>query len=185
MKVAEAFPLRVHLEPGAKPYRTTVDFTILTVVRDSSERQLLEGQLRQAQKLESIGRLAGGVAHDFNNLLTAVIGNAELALMELSAESPGHRELREIVRTSGRAAALTRQLLAFARKQVIEPRVVDLYQLVREMERLLHRLLGEDITLTICSGCEGGVIKADPTQIEQVLLNLVVNACDAMPHGGS
>jgi PAS domain S-box-containing protein len=151
----------------------------------SSERQRLEMQLRQAQKLESIGRLAGGIAHDFNNLLTAVIGNAELALMEVPVDSAGSRELREILQTSGRAAALTRQLLAFSRKQVIEPRVIDLHQLLTNMERLLRLLLGEDIRLTIRSDSEGVVITADPTQIEQVLVNMAVNARDAMPRGGS
>jgi signal transduction histidine kinase len=149
-----------------------------------AERQRLEAQLIQAQKMESIGRLAGGVAHDFNNLLTAVKGYAELALDALDDRDQVHHDLHEIRKATERATALTSQLLAFARKQIIDPRVIDLGELIRDIESLLRRLIGEDIELEIRVGRMPERIKADPGQIEQLLVNLVVNARDAMPEGG-
>jgi signal transduction histidine kinase len=150
-----------------------------------AERQRLEAQLLQAQKMESIGRLAGGVAHDFNNLLTAIKGYTELALDALVDQDQVRQDLGEIRKATDRAAALTSQLLAFARKQMIDPQVIDLGELIQNIEGLLRRLIGEDIELDIRVGRGSEWIKADPGQIEQVLVNLVVNARDAMPGGGT
>ena len=144
----------------------------------------LERQLLQAQKMEAVGRLAGGIAHDFNNILTAIIGYADL-LGEDPATSPDARaDLDEIRRAAQRAAALTRQLLAFSRQQVLEPRVFDLNGLVANLEKMLRRLIGEDVELRTALHPDLGPVRADPGQIEQVLVNLVVNARDAMPQGG-
>jgi two-component system cell cycle sensor histidine kinase/response regulator CckA len=148
------------------------------------ERQRLEAQLLQAQKIESIGRLAGGVAHDFNNLLMAISGYSDLALDALPPEHAARGDLCEINKATQRAAALTRQLLAFARKQIIDPRIIDLSDLIQNIHSLLQRLIGEDIELVIHIDREIGSIKADPIQIEQLLINLAVNARDAMPQGG-
>ncbi len=150
-----------------------------------AERQRLEAQLLQAQKMESIGRLAGGVAHDFNNLLTAIKGYTELALDGLNDPDQVRHDLREIQKATERATALTRQLLAFARKQIINPQVVDLGELIGNIEDLLRRLIGEDIELHVRVGGAQERIKADPGQIEQLLVNLAVNARDAMPAGGT
>src|SRR6266540_4204347 len=156
----------------------------VTVGRDVTERKNLEAQLMQSQRLESIGRLAGGVAHDFNNLLTTIVGNTELALDSLPADHPVRADLSEIAQSADRATGLTRQLLAFARKQLIEPRPIDLNQLVLEMDKLLRRLIGEDIELATLLETDLWRVRADPGQIEQVILNLAVNARDAMPNGG-
>ncbi|HWQ15764.1 MAG TPA: ATP-binding protein [Roseiflexaceae bacterium] len=152
--------------------------------RDITERKRLEAQLLQAQKMEGIGRLAGGVAHDFNNLLTAIIGNAQLALESLPADHEARAEVAEIAGAAFRASALTRQLLAFARRQIIEPHVIDLNQLVLGMDALLRRLIGEDIELVTMPGPALWSVRADPGQIEQVIVNMAVNARDAMPRGG-
>jgi nitrogen-specific signal transduction histidine kinase/ActR/RegA family two-component response regulator len=143
-----------------------------------------EEQLHQAQKMEAIGRLAGGVAHDFNNILTAVNGYAELLLMQLPPGGPEHQEVHEIRQAVARAASLTRQLLAFSRKQVIQPQALNLNQVVMSLEGMLRRLLGEDIDLALSLGEGLGLVLADPGQMEQVVLNLAVNARDAMPRGG-
>lgn len=150
--------------------------------RDMAERKRLESQLLQSQKLEAVGRLAGGVAHDFNNLLSVIMGHAELLLPAVSGEQ--QEEIEQILEAAQRAARLTRQLLAFSRRQIIDPRVLDLNALVREMERMLRRLLGEDVELVIERGSPVAPVKADPGQLEQVLMNLAVNARDAMPEGG-
>ncbi|MBI2841266.1 MAG: PAS domain S-box protein [Acidobacteria bacterium] len=155
------------------------------VVEDVTERRRLEEQLRQAQKMEALGRLAGGVAHDFNNLLTAIIGYSDLLLMRLKQGDPLRSNAEEIKKAGGRASALTRQLLAFSRKQVLQPVVLDLNTVITDMEKMLRRLIGEDIRLVISLQPEIGLIKADPGQIEQVVMNLVVNARDAMPDGGT
>ncbi len=159
--------------------------------RDVTERREAEEALRrseqqlvQVQKMEAIGRLAGGVAHDFNNLLTAIRGNAELLLADLPPDSQAREDVEEIRRASDRAAALTRQLLAFSRRQVLQPRLLDLNQSVREMERMLRRLLGDDVELVTRLGGDLRRVRADPAQVEQVILNLSVNARDAMPEGG-
>lgn len=164
---------------------------VVGVVRDVTERRLAEQaleksaeQLRQAQKMEAIGRLAGGVAHDFNNLLTAINGYSELVLEQLAAEDPIRNHVEEIRLAGQHAAELTQQLLAFSRRQVISPRVVDLNTQVRELETMLRRLIGEDIELITKLDGTQQRIKTDPGQLEQVLINLAVNARDAMPEGG-
>jgi len=151
---------------------------------DDTRRKELEDQLRQSQKLEAIGQLAGGVAHDFNNVLTAISGHTDMCLRRLSPEDPLYRRLEQIKKSGDRAAALTRQLLAFSRKQILQPKVIDLNDVVLEMNKMLQRLIGEDIDLMMGLGANLGRIKADPNQIEQVLMNLSVNARDAMPKGG-
>ena len=153
-------------------------------VRDISERRALEAQLLQSQKLEAVGRLAGGVAHDFNNLLCVILGCSEAVLAEIDANESVHEDLREISRSAERAAALTRQLLAYSRKQVLRPVLLDLNQVLEGMGHLLRRLLGEDLRLEIELRPEGAPIRADPGQLEQVVVNLAVNARDAMPDGG-
>ncbi|HEX2211418.1 MAG TPA: PAS domain S-box protein, partial [Longimicrobium sp.] len=154
--------------------------------RREAEEALLrsEQQLLQVQKMEAVGRLAGGVAHDFNNLLTAIRGNAELLLADLPRDSQAREDVEEIRRASDRAAALTRQLLAFSRRQVLQPRLLDLNQSVREMERMLRRLLGDDVELVTRLGDDLRRVRADPAQVEQVIMNLAVNGRDAMPEGG-
>ncbi|HZN62951.1 MAG TPA: ATP-binding protein, partial [Planctomycetota bacterium] len=152
---------------------------------DTTERARLEGQLRQAQKLEAIGRLAGGIAHDFNNLLTAVSGYGEILLEHFRSDDPARGYVEEIRVAAHRAADLTRQLLAFGRKQVLEPAVLDLNNVLGGMDKLLRRVLGEDIFLGTVLAPDLGRVKADRGQIEQVIMNLVVNARDAMPKGGN
>jgi signal transduction histidine kinase/ActR/RegA family two-component response regulator len=143
-----------------------------------------EQQLQQAQKLEAIGRLAGGISHDFNNLLTAIIGYSDLALKHIPEDSPIQHNLVEIRKASERASTLTRQLLAFSRKQVLQPRVLDLNALVSDLQRMLQRMIGEDIELRTTLKHDLLNVKADVGQLEQVIMNLVVNARDALPTGG-
>ena len=157
---------------------------VQVISHDITERKALEAQLQQAQKMESIGRLAGGLAHDFNNLLTVINGYSQLLMGKVSAGDPMRTSLMEIARAGERAAALTRQLLAFSRKQVLEPRVLDLNQVVEEMRSMLGRLVGEDVEVRVALHAEAGMVHADPHQLEQVLMNVVVNARDAMPGGG-
>jgi signal transduction histidine kinase/ActR/RegA family two-component response regulator len=154
--------------------------------RERAEKALQESekQLRQAQKMEAVGQLAGGVAHDFNNLLTAIKGYSEISLMRLKTDDPLRGNIEEINRASDRAAALTRQLLAFSRKQIFAPKNLDLNEAVKNMEKMLKRLIGEDIQLTTIPDSQLPLVKADPVQLEQIILNLVVNARDAMPTGG-
>ena len=154
------------------------------IAEDVTERRALEEQLRQSQKMEAVGRLAGGVAHDFNNLLTVIRGYSELMLDEFTSADPLRNEVEEIRKAADRAAGLTRQLLAFSRQQVMAPKVLDLNIVVSNMERLLKRLLGEDIHLGSVLAQDLGRVKADPGQLEQVIMNLAVNARDAMPKGG-
>jgi signal transduction histidine kinase len=148
------------------------------------ERRRLEDEVRQMQKIEAIGRLAGGVAHDFNNLLTAINGFADLVLERLDPADPAHGEVREIRRAGERASDLTRQLLAFGRRQVLAPQVLDLGALVRGMQPMLRRLIGEDVELVAFIADDPALVRADPGQLEQVVLNLAINARDAMPTGG-
>ncbi len=149
-----------------------------------TERLALEQQLRQSQKLEAIGRLAGGVAHDFNNILTGIIGYADLLLLDLAKEDPSHADIAEIRKAADRAAELTNQLLAFSRRQVTVPKVVDPNEIVERSKRMLERIIGEDIRLIFVAGAPLSSIRIDPAQIDQILVNLAVNARDAMPNGG-
>ena len=162
--------------------RKNVTFEIFT--EDVTERRALEQQLRQAQKMEAIGRLAGGIAHDFNNLLMVISGYSEFLLDRLGPDQALRGPAKEISSAAERATSLTRQLLAFSRKQMLTPKVIDLNAVVTENLKMLTRLIGEDIDLVMIPGAELGPVKADPGQIEQVILNLAVNARDAMPQGG-
>jgi PAS domain S-box-containing protein len=199
--VAEIWPS--FLEAGALDAEVTlhrpdgtirrIDFTAtanvrpgrhIAVVRDLTRQKELELQLRQAQKMEAVGRLAGGIAHDFNNLLTAIAGYSEF-LIGGHTDPRLRRHAEEIKKAAARAAALTGQLLAFSRRQVLQPRVLDLNAVVSDMDMMLRRLIGEDVELLTMLDPELGSIRADPTQLEQVIVNLAVNARDAMPGGGS
>ena len=157
---------------------------MLGIGRDVTERVQLEQQLRQAQKMEAVGRLAGGIAHDFNNILTAITGYADLLLEDLSPTDPRRQDADEIRKAAERAAGLTRQLLAFSRQQVLQASVIDVNALVEDLKKMLGRLLGEDVDLGTQLDPAAGRVKADPGQLEQVLMNLAVNARDAMPKGG-
>jgi two-component system, cell cycle sensor histidine kinase and response regulator CckA len=156
----------------------------LNFARDITEQKRLEAQFLQAQKMEAVGRIAGGVAHDFNNLLTVINSQSQLALLELKEWDPLREKFESIQKAGERAANLTRQLLAFSRRQVVERKVIDLNGLIRDLEKMLRRVIGEDIRLETSLTAHPGRVKADPGQIEQALLNLVVNARDAMPGGG-
>jgi len=162
------------------------------IARDITDRQRMENdlrtsqaQLQQSQRLEAVGKLAGGVAHDFNNLLTAIIGYSDFALRKMRANNPIRRDIEEIKKAANRAATLTRQLLAFSRKQILKPEVLDLNLVVGDMHKMLERLIGEDIDLVTTLGSDTDPVKADRGQLEQIIMNLVVNARDAMPFGGS
>jgi PAS domain S-box-containing protein len=174
------FPMELALTPVPLERRRL--YTVC--LRDITERRHLEAQFRQAQKMEAVGRLAGGVAHDFNNLLSVISGYAELVLRTLPSEAVERRKVQEILKASERAAGLTRQLLAFSRKQVLQPTVFDLNTVIADVERMLERLIGEDVNLVTDLDPSLGPLRADRGQIEQVLVNLVVNARDAMPRGG-
>ena len=177
---AERF-LRQYIEPlGDEAGRSR----LLGTVQDVTEYKHLEEKFRRAQRLEGIARLAGGVAHDFNNLLVVINGYAQMILSELIAEDPLRDHAQEIISAGNRAAALTRQLLAFSRKQVIRPRAINLDRLLTDLEKMLRRLIREDIEVRQNLTSELWSMKADPDQVEQVVMNLVVNARDAMPKGG-
>ncbi len=156
----------------------------LAVVLDITGRRQLEEQLRQAQKMEAVGMLAGGVAHDFNNLLTIITGYSQLILNNIGANDPNRHSVEQIMKAGERAGALTKQLLAFSRRQVLQPRVLELNKLVASLSTMLQRLIGEDIELRLILPADLGRVSADPGQLEQVLMNLTVNARDAMPKGG-
>jgi two-component system cell cycle sensor histidine kinase/response regulator CckA len=172
----------------AEAYCSVTEFggqpAILATVHDISDRVKLEDQLRQAQKMEAVGRLAGGIAHDFNNLLTAIRGNAELMSHRVSKDPAMAAEVDEILHAADRAASLTRQLLAFSRKQVLQPVRIDLNEIINGVARMARRLIGADVQLKLRLAKSVANVLADPAQIEQVLLNLIVNARDAMPNGG-
>jgi signal transduction histidine kinase len=159
-------------------------YAICGIATDITQRKSLEAQLRQAQKMEAIGRLAGGIAHDFNNLLTVIIGFSELMLLSLPVGVPHHDSVEQIRQAGEKAASLTRQLLAFSRQQVLQPKVLDLNAVVANMDTMLQRVIGEDIDLLTMLSPSLTSVKADPGQIQQILMNLVVNARDAMPEGG-
>jgi len=159
-------------------------FAFATVQHDMREMKSLEAHVRQTQRLEALGRLAGGIAHDFNNILSVILSYSTILLSDLAPGTPACEDIQEIHAAGERAARLTRQLLAFSRRQVLEPRVVDLNEVVSGMEKMTRRLLGEDIVLEMALGASLGRVKVDVGQIEQVLLNLALNARDAMPSGG-
>jgi PAS domain S-box-containing protein len=156
----------------------------VAIVSDETERKSLEAQYRQAQKMEAVGQLAGGVAHDFNNLLTVIISYSQMLLGEMDEDSTSHADVREIKRAAERAALLTKQLLAFSRQQVLRPQVLDLNLVIGDLEQMLRRLLREDISIVFTLDATLGSVAADPGQVEQIVMNLVVNARDAMAAGG-
>jgi two-component system, cell cycle sensor histidine kinase and response regulator CckA len=159
--------------------------SIISVSRDVTERKRLETQLQQAQKMEAVGRLAGGIAHDFNNMLTAVKAYSEFLLEDLDQADARRTDVQEIAKAADRAASLTRQLLAFSRKQVLQPQPLDLNGVVEGIEKMLRRLIGEDVQIVTRLESDLRLVEADPSQIEQVIMNLAVNARDAMPDGGA
>ena len=159
--------------------------TLLGVATEITERKRLEEQLLQSQKMEAVGQLAGGVAHDFNNILTAIVGYADLLATEFDPTDRRLEDLEEIRKSARRAAALTRQLLAFSRKQVLEPRVLDINEVVQNMDKMLRSLISESIRLETHYAPNLSSVRADPNQIEQVIMNLAINARDAMPEGGT
>jgi len=157
---------------------------VIEYMRDVTDRRRLEDQLAQAAKMEAIGRLAGGIAHDFNNLLTVITGYCNLLALEIPKDHSQYQKVNSITRAAESATELTRKLLAYSRRQVLDVKTLDLNWLIRDLEEMLHRLIGENITLVTSLGSEDARIKADPSQMEQVLLNMAVNARDAMPEGG-
>ena len=168
--------------------RNTLTFSgrpaALAMAHDITKRKSVETQLLQAQKMEAVGRLAGGIAHDFNNLLTAIFGSSDLLLEDLTVDDQRRADVEDIKKAAQRAAALTRQLLAFSRKQVLALQVLDLNALIADLEKMLRRLIGEDIEFRTILTSDLGAVRADPGQLEQVIMNLAVNARDAMPQGG-
>ncbi|HKE21823.1 MAG TPA: ATP-binding protein [Bryobacteraceae bacterium] len=174
----------IDVEVAIQPVQYREQAAELAVVWDITARRQLEEQLRQAQKMEAVGMLAGGVAHDFNNLLTIITGYSQLILNNLRVDDGNRNSVEQIMRAGERAAALTRQLLAFSRRQVLQPKVLDLNRLVTSLTAMLRRLIGEDVDLRLVLRPDLGRVHADPGQIEQVIMNLVVNARDAMPKGG-
>ncbi len=172
------------VEVSSTPITYQGQKAVMAIVQDIRERKSLENQLRQAQKMEAVGRLAGGIAHDFNNLLTAITGYTGLIQYQLPKNSELQQDISEIQKAVKHAAGLTRQLLAFSRQQVLQPIVLDINNIVLETKKLLQRIIGEDIDLETILSKDSGHIKADPGQIEQVIINLAVNARDAMPLGG-
>jgi PAS domain S-box-containing protein len=174
------FPMEIMLSP----LESAEGILVTAAIRDISVRKAVEAQLLQAQKLESVGQLAAGLAHDFNNLLTAIHGYGELLGQGLPDGDPRRADLNEILRAADRAAEMTRQLIAFSRRQILRPRVLDPAEIVEGIVPMLRRLMGEHITLVTHKEPDLGNVKADPSQLEQVILNLAVNARDAMPEGG-
>ena len=186
--IKREMPYRFKLTGEEKRLATSYAFVppdlVLVHTEDITERKRLEAQLLWSQKMETVGRLAGGVAHDFNNLLTTIIGYAELAIMGLHPSDRIYSDLQEILKASERAARLTQQFLAFSRRQIIEPKVVNLNKILADTDRMLRRLIGEDIELATVPAEDLWPVKVDPGQIAQVIVNLAVNARDAMPEGG-
>jgi len=175
---------KILLEATGKNHEVGGRVERVTALRDVTEKRMLEEQFRQAQKMEAVGQLAGGVAHDFNNLLTVITSYASILVSDMAESDPRHDDLNQILKASGDAASLTRQLLTFSRQQVVEPRVVVLEDVVRGAEKMLKRLIGEDVEFISKLSPSPVSILSDPGQLEQVIMNLVVNARDAMPQGG-
>jgi PAS domain S-box-containing protein len=186
IKYKSIYGHRLILQVHGAPRKGAADEIIGAIImcEDITRYKKLEVQFHHAQKMEAIGRLAGSVAHDFNNLLTVIYGQAELALMELEETGPIQKNIYQILSTTDRAADLIRQLLAFSRKQVIEPRIINLNNALVGMEQMLQRLIGEDVELKFLMEPDLEMVKADPSQIDQIIINLAVNARDAMPDGG-
>jgi two-component system, cell cycle sensor histidine kinase and response regulator CckA len=174
----------IAVETVGMPFTLDGQQAVLTIIRDVSERKRLEDHVRQAQRMEAVGQLAGGIAHDFNNLLTVITSYSAMLLAEQSTTPDVRADLEEIKSAADRAAALTRQLLAFSRRQLLQPRVLDVNELALNLEKMLRRLLREDIELVTALDPALGLVHADPGQLEQVIVNLAVNARDAMPDGG-
>jgi len=173
------------MDPSGRPYKLIGATTDATErVRAEEEKARIEEQLRQSLKMEAIGRLAGGVAHDFNNILTGIRGYTEILLSALEKSDPLSADLEEIKKAADRAAELTNQLLAFSRKQIISPAVIDINEVILKSQKMLGRLIGEDLEFKFLPATDLGRVKVDPGQIEQILVNLVINARDAMPRGG-
>ena len=180
-KAGKAFPALLTTSPVRDEHNIVLGFVRVSI--DLTERRNLEEQFRQSQKMDAVGRLAGGIAHDFNNLLTVIRLNTEIIMEGLDPTDPRSEDVKQIRSAAERASSLTRQLLAFSRKQILQPRVLDMNSVVSSVEPMLRRLIGEDIV--IGSSCTArGYVVADPGQLEQILVNLVVNARDAMPQGG-
>lgn len=180
-RVAHELFVQVILKPAVENGETV----LVAVLNDATELKTLEAQFVQSQKMQAIGQLAGGVAHDFNNLLTAISGHCDLLMLRRDVADPDFADLEQINQNANRAAALVGQLLAFSRKQTLRPEVLDLHDVLSDLTHLLNRLVGETITLEVSHGAQEAWIKADKRQIEQVVMNLVVNARDAMPRGGT
>jgi PAS domain S-box-containing protein len=174
-----------YFEARGAPFKQDGARYVVLVGHDVTERRLLEEQLLKTQRMEAIGQLAGGIAHDFNNLLVVISGAADLAIEALALDDPAQTDLHAIQKAAGRAANLTRQLLTFARRQVSAPQILNLNDLILDIDKLLRRLLPEHIALATAPATELWPVRADPSQIEQVIVNLAVNARDAMPHGGA
>jgi two-component system cell cycle sensor histidine kinase/response regulator CckA len=174
----------IQVELTKHTFRLCDRVTRLAVGRDVTERLRLEEQLRQSQKMEAVGRLAGGVAHDFNNVLSVILSYGEMLLADMKPGEPMHNDMQEIRKAGKRAADLTRQLLMFSRQQVLEPKVLDLNEVLTSMDKMLQRILGADVDLVSLPAHPLGRVRADPSSVEQVIMNLVVNARDAMPTGG-
>jgi PAS domain S-box-containing protein len=181
-KGGKAFPALLTTSPIREERGTVLGFVLVSI--DLSERRALEEQFRQSQKMDAVGRLAGGIAHDFNNLLTVIRLNTEIIMDGFDPTDPRSEDVKQIRSAAERASSLTRQLLAFSRKQILQPRVLDMNSVVATVEPMLQRLIGEDVTIASTCSARGYVV-ADPGQIEQILVNLVVNARDAMPQGGT
>jgi PAS domain S-box-containing protein len=191
--IAKNFECEIYRKNGSKLW---ISSNIRTIFKDGmlvkyegmnediTNRKLMEDQLRQGQRMEAMGQLAGGVAHDFNNALSVITGYGDLLQLLLPEDDPSHKHAQEIAKAGHRAAALTRQLLAFSRKQIIQPVVLDLNAATQELEKMLRRLIGEDIELTFRRTPGVWPVNMDPGQLEQVLMNLAVNSRDAMPQGG-
>ncbi len=177
----------VHVEIRTSPIRDSSGKIVsgIEIVRDVTNRKRLEDQFRQAQKMEAVGTLTGGIAHDFNNLLTAVTGYSEILLARMGPDDPMCRDVLEIKKAGDRASALTRQLLAFSRKQILKPKVLNLNDVISNIETMLLRLIGEDMSFSTILEKRPWNVRVDPGQIEQVIMNLVVNSKDAMPEGGT